>query len=106
MLPDGLLSVLLRTESLFPQPAGVLLFTQVTRHEPTSVHFGSYVACSEVMNLSRELLAISLGVATLLRSAPQDAERKQPAAPAGPVAIGWEVLDKGLADSNERHRQQ
>jgi HEAT repeat protein len=43
---------------------------------------------------------------TPLHSAPQNIERIAPAAASGPVAMGWEVLDKGLTDSSERHRQQ
>jgi HEAT repeat protein len=37
---------------------------------------------------------------------PQDRDRIQPLAASGLTAQGWEVLDKGLSDSNEKHRQQ
>src|SRR5689334_6007281 len=57
------------------------------------------------MRLSRGLLTTLLMV-TPLHSAPQNIERIAPAAASGPVAMGWEVLDKGLTDSSERHRQQ
>src|SRR5262249_57476607 len=36
----------------------------------------------------------------------QDRDRIQPLAASGLTAQGWEVLDKGLSDSNEKHRQQ
>ncbi len=36
----------------------------------------------------------------------QDRDRIQPLAASGLTAQGWEVLDKGLSDTNEKHRQQ
>jgi HEAT repeat protein len=42
----------------------------------------------------------------LLFAAPQDVERPTSDRASGPVARGWDVLDKGLSDSSERHRQQ
>jgi len=37
---------------------------------------------------------------------PQERDRIQPLAASGLTAQGWEVLDKGLSDTNDKHRQQ
>jgi HEAT repeat protein len=47
-----------------------------------------------------------MGIVTVSPAASQNAERQAPGPAAGPAAQGWEVLDKGLTDSSERHRQQ
>ena len=58
------------------------------------------------MRLSPGLLSAFTAIVSLSSGAAQNIERKAPVAAASPAAQGWEILDKGLADSSERHRQQ
>jgi HEAT repeat protein len=50
--------------------------------------------------------AIVLGITGLLCARAQDRDRIAPRSGSGSVSIAWGILDEGLSDSSERHRQQ